>query len=179
MKTSNGSLSRRRLFKKGAAAAAGATLLSSGSTLMGQAPAVVTARTFRAWISRGTGRGRTTLQDVRLRHVAPVQVTDDGGASWNPSASAPVATSTTEVYAAQLAVTAEAEMGATATTFLDSGAGWIAVERGVCSGAKLAGTTPAEEAIAAEQPFDCIQYNALLSTADGGNTWIDITPPSN
>ena len=66
MKTSNGPLSRRRLFKKGAAAAASATFLSSG-TLMGQAPAVVTARTFRAWISRGTGRGRTTLQEIRLR----------------------------------------------------------------------------------------------------------------
>ena len=67
-------LSRRRLFKKGAAAAASATLISQGSTLFGQAPAVVTARTFRAWISRGTGRGRTTLQEVRLRPVTGRQV---------------------------------------------------------------------------------------------------------
>jgi S-(hydroxymethyl)glutathione dehydrogenase/alcohol dehydrogenase len=69
MTTRNTSLSRRRLFKKGAAAAAGAALISPGSTAFGQAPAVVTARTFRAWISRGTGRGRTTLHDVRLRPV--------------------------------------------------------------------------------------------------------------
>jgi S-(hydroxymethyl)glutathione dehydrogenase/alcohol dehydrogenase len=74
MKTSNGSLSRRRLFKKGAAAAASATLIAQGSTLFGQAPAVVTARTFRAWISRGMGRGRTTLQEVRLRPVTGRQV---------------------------------------------------------------------------------------------------------
>ena len=33
------------------------------------APAVVTGRTFRAWVSRGTGPGRTTLQDVKLRPV--------------------------------------------------------------------------------------------------------------
>ena len=69
MTTRNTSISRRRLFKKGAAAAAGAALVSSSGTAFGQAPAVVTARTFRAWISRGTGRGRTTLQEARLRPV--------------------------------------------------------------------------------------------------------------
>jgi S-(hydroxymethyl)glutathione dehydrogenase/alcohol dehydrogenase len=74
MTTKNASLSRRRLFKKGAAAAAGASLVSPGSTLFGQAPAIVTARTFRAWISRGTGRGRTTMQDVKLRPVGGRQV---------------------------------------------------------------------------------------------------------
>jgi S-(hydroxymethyl)glutathione dehydrogenase/alcohol dehydrogenase len=68
------SLSRRRLFKKGAAAAASAALVSQGATAFGQAPAVVTARTFRAWISRGNGRGRTTLQDIRLRPVTGRQV---------------------------------------------------------------------------------------------------------
>src|SRR5262245_65647371 len=68
------SLSRRRLFKKGAAAAAGTALVSRGVTSFGQAPAVVTARTFRAWISRGNGRGRTTLHEVRLRPVTGRQV---------------------------------------------------------------------------------------------------------
>src|SRR5262245_27364668 len=74
MKTSNPPLSRRRLFKKGAAAAAGAALASQSTTAFGQGPAVVTARTFRAWISRGAGRGRTTLQEVRLRPVTGRQV---------------------------------------------------------------------------------------------------------
>src|SRR5262245_18020241 len=73
MKT-NTRLSRRRLFKKGAAAAASAALASQSGTAFGQAPAVVTARTFRAWISRGNGRGRTTLQDIRLRPVTGRQV---------------------------------------------------------------------------------------------------------
>ena len=41
---------------------------------MGQAPAVVTGRLFKAWISRGTGRNRTTLPDVRLRPPAGRQV---------------------------------------------------------------------------------------------------------
>ncbi len=63
------SLSRRRLFKQGAAAAASAALVSQSGTAFGQGPAVVTARTFRAWISRGNGRGRTTLQEIRLRPV--------------------------------------------------------------------------------------------------------------
>ena len=73
MKTSNGSLSRRRLFKTGAAAASAAFVSGSAATF-GQAPAVTTARTFRAWISRGTGTGRTTLREVRLRPIAGRQV---------------------------------------------------------------------------------------------------------
>jgi S-(hydroxymethyl)glutathione dehydrogenase / alcohol dehydrogenase len=74
MKKHNAPLSRRRLFKKGAAAAASAALASQSGTVFGQGPAVVTARTFRGWISRGTGRGRTTLQDLRLRPVTGRQV---------------------------------------------------------------------------------------------------------
>ena len=68
------SLSRRRLFKQGAAATASAAIASQSGTAFGQGPAVVTARTFRAWISRGNGRGRTTLQEIRLRPVTGRQV---------------------------------------------------------------------------------------------------------
>jgi S-(hydroxymethyl)glutathione dehydrogenase / alcohol dehydrogenase len=68
------SITRRRLFKKGAAAAASAALASQSGTAFGQAPGVVSAPTFRAWISRGTGRGRTTLQEVRLRPITGRQV---------------------------------------------------------------------------------------------------------
>jgi S-(hydroxymethyl)glutathione dehydrogenase/alcohol dehydrogenase len=68
-------ISRRVLLTKGAAAAAaGATLASRGEAVFGQAPGVVTSRTFRAWISRGAGRGRTTLHDVRLRPITGRQV---------------------------------------------------------------------------------------------------------
>ena len=75
MTTIKKQMSRRRLIKHGAAAAAaGAALVTPGGAAFGQAPAVVTGRTFRAWISRGTGRGRTTLQDVRLRPITGRQV---------------------------------------------------------------------------------------------------------
>ncbi|HKH71821.1 MAG TPA: alcohol dehydrogenase catalytic domain-containing protein, partial [Vicinamibacterales bacterium] len=69
-------ISRRGLLKKGSAAAAAAAALGPASAAAAQAqgPAVVTNRTFRAWISRGTGRGRTTLQDVRLRPISGRQV---------------------------------------------------------------------------------------------------------
>jgi S-(hydroxymethyl)glutathione dehydrogenase/alcohol dehydrogenase len=64
--------SRRGLLKKGAAAA-GVALAAAGrtdaSTARGQAPAVVTGRTFRAWVSRGSGPKRTTLQELKLRPV--------------------------------------------------------------------------------------------------------------
>ena len=68
-------ISRRGLIKKAAAAAAaGGVLASERGAAFAQAPAVVTGRMFRAWISRGTGRGRTTLQDVRLRPITGRQV---------------------------------------------------------------------------------------------------------
>ena len=71
-------LTRRGLLKKGAAtAAAGAAgLLTSPRTVAqsAQAPAVVTRRRFKAWISRGDGRGRTTLQEITLRPISGRQV---------------------------------------------------------------------------------------------------------
>ncbi|HET9362840.1 MAG TPA: alcohol dehydrogenase catalytic domain-containing protein, partial [Vicinamibacterales bacterium] len=71
----NSRMSRRGLIKKAAAAAAaGGVLASEGGAALAQAPAVVTGRMFRAWISRGTGRARTTLQDVRLRPITGRQV---------------------------------------------------------------------------------------------------------
>jgi S-(hydroxymethyl)glutathione dehydrogenase/alcohol dehydrogenase len=67
-------ISRRGLLKKGSAAAAAAAALGSRSAAAQQGPAVIANRTFRAWISRGVGRGRTTLQDVRLRPISGRQV---------------------------------------------------------------------------------------------------------
>ncbi len=68
-------ISRRGLLKKGAlAAAAGAAFPAPAGAALAQSPAVVTGRTFRAWVSRGTGPGRTTLQNVRLRPITGRQV---------------------------------------------------------------------------------------------------------
>ena len=91
--TKHSRLSRRGLLKKGAVvgtavAVAGANpsagaLAEAEARAHGyaaahqayaQAPAVVTNRLFKAWISRGTGRNRTTLQDVRLRPPTGRQV---------------------------------------------------------------------------------------------------------
>src|SRR5512134_3858401 len=63
-------ISRRRLLRESAAAAGGAALLAQAGTALGQqAPAAVTQRRFRAWVSRGEGPGRTTLQDAVLRPI--------------------------------------------------------------------------------------------------------------
>src|SRR5687767_15952628 len=67
-------LSRRGLLKHGAAAAAGGALAVTAAPVAGQAPAVVTARRFRGWVSRGAGPGRTTLQELTLRPIAGRQV---------------------------------------------------------------------------------------------------------
>jgi S-(hydroxymethyl)glutathione dehydrogenase/alcohol dehydrogenase len=68
-------ISRRRLLRESAAAAAGgAALLAQAGTAFGQAPAAVTQRRFKAWISRGDGPGRTTLHEPSLRPIAGRQV---------------------------------------------------------------------------------------------------------
>src|SRR5688572_7740954 len=77
MSTKKSGLTRRALLKKGSAAAAGAAGLlipPRTASQSAQAPAVVTRRRFKAWISRGNGRGRTTLHEVTLRPVAGRQV---------------------------------------------------------------------------------------------------------
>jgi S-(hydroxymethyl)glutathione dehydrogenase/alcohol dehydrogenase len=68
-------ISRRQLLKKSAAAAAGTAALSAQSTsTFGQAPSVVTARRFRAWVTRGGGPDRTTLQELTLRPISGRQI---------------------------------------------------------------------------------------------------------
>src|SRR3954464_3527265 len=63
-------ISRRRVLAN-AAAAAGAAV---SAPAFGQGPAVITGRRFRAWIGRGAGQGRTTLQEVTLRPIGGRQV---------------------------------------------------------------------------------------------------------
>src|SRR5215470_17233962 len=69
-------VTRRKLLQSGVAAAtAGAAgLLASPQGAVQQAPAVITRRRFRAWISRGNGPGRTSLQEVTLRPIGGRQV---------------------------------------------------------------------------------------------------------
>ncbi len=68
-------ISRRSLLRDTAAAAAGgAALLAQTRAALGQPPAVVTRSRFRAWISRGDGPGRTTLQEAALRPITGRQV---------------------------------------------------------------------------------------------------------
>ncbi|HEX5048790.1 MAG TPA: alcohol dehydrogenase catalytic domain-containing protein, partial [Gammaproteobacteria bacterium] len=69
-----GALSRRRLLKKTVAAAAGGAALLAQAGAFAQPPAAITKRRFKAWISRGDGPGRTTLQEAVLRPIAGRQV---------------------------------------------------------------------------------------------------------
>lgn len=67
-------LSRRRMLKSAMAAAAGGAALLAQTDTLGQPPAVKTRKRFKAWISRGDGPGRTTLQDATLRPIGGRQV---------------------------------------------------------------------------------------------------------
>jgi S-(hydroxymethyl)glutathione dehydrogenase/alcohol dehydrogenase len=66
-------LSRRRLLKK-AAAVGGAALAAPGAVALGQSRPGPPARKFRAWVCRGTGSGRTTLQELTLRPIGGRQI---------------------------------------------------------------------------------------------------------
>jgi len=61
--------SRRRLLQTASAAIA-----APAASALGQSAAVVTGRKFRAWVSRGTGSGRTTLQELTLRPISGRQI---------------------------------------------------------------------------------------------------------
>ena len=77
MPTNSRPLSRRRLLRNGAAAAAGGAALwsaASPAAQSGRAPAVVTARRFKAWIGRGEGTTRTKLEEVTLKPIGGRQV---------------------------------------------------------------------------------------------------------
>ena len=70
-------ISRRRILKQGAAAATAAGALWNGEQAAAQSaggPAVVAGRRFKAWVSRGEGTRRTTLQEVTLRPISGRQV---------------------------------------------------------------------------------------------------------
>lgn len=69
-------LSRRGLLKKGAAAAAAGAgaLVAQGGTVGAQSRIAAPSRRFRGWVSRGSGPGRTTLQDLTLRPIGGRQV---------------------------------------------------------------------------------------------------------
>ncbi|HEX4999365.1 MAG TPA: zinc-binding dehydrogenase [Terriglobia bacterium] len=74
MDTKNGMISRRGLLTTGVVAAGSAALVSKSAPIAGQAPAVVTARRFRGWVTRGGGTNRTTLQELTLRPVTGRQL---------------------------------------------------------------------------------------------------------
>src|SRR3954468_3591341 len=70
MKKEPGDVSRRGLLKSNALAA----IVAGSGSLMGQAPAVVTARRFRGWVTRGGGTNRMTIQELTLRPVSGRQI---------------------------------------------------------------------------------------------------------
>jgi S-(hydroxymethyl)glutathione dehydrogenase / alcohol dehydrogenase len=85
MDAEDGHPSRRSLLKTGLAAAGAAAIgvpaeadahaaAPRAGTEQSPSPAVIIARRFRGWISRGSGRGRTTLQDLTLRPIGGRQV---------------------------------------------------------------------------------------------------------
>jgi len=69
------STSRRDLLKAGIAAASGIAI-SPQDAVRAQTgnAAVVTRQRFRAWVSRGTGTNRTTLQELTLRPIGGRQI---------------------------------------------------------------------------------------------------------
>src|SRR5215831_7843017 len=72
--TEESNVSRRGVLTGTLAAAAGGATLLAQTGAFAQAPAAKTRKRFKAWISRGDGPGRTTLQDATLRPIGGRQV---------------------------------------------------------------------------------------------------------
>ncbi|HTW65597.1 MAG TPA: zinc-binding dehydrogenase [Bryobacteraceae bacterium] len=69
MEPKDSAVSRRSALTKGIAAAAGGVAFAQA-----QSTRVVSGRKFRGWVSRGTGPGRTTLQELTLRPISGRQI---------------------------------------------------------------------------------------------------------
>jgi S-(hydroxymethyl)glutathione dehydrogenase/alcohol dehydrogenase len=75
MATKEAGPSRRGILTKGiAAAAGGAALAAQAGKLGAQSKPASPGRKFRGWVSRGTGPGRTSLQELTLRPIGGRQV---------------------------------------------------------------------------------------------------------
>ena len=72
--TDETNVSRRGVLTGTLAAAAGGAALLAQTGAFGQTPSAKTRRRFKAWISRGEGPGRTTLQEATLRPIGGRQV---------------------------------------------------------------------------------------------------------
>ena len=72
--TEESNVSRRGVLTGTLAAAAGGAALLAQTGAFGQAPAAKTRKRFKAWVSRGDGPGRTTLQEATLRPIGGRQV---------------------------------------------------------------------------------------------------------
>src|SRR6202046_4700008 len=56
--------------------AGGVALAAQTGALLAQSKPAAPGRKFRGWVSRGTGPGRTTLQDLTLRPISGRQIVD-------------------------------------------------------------------------------------------------------
>jgi photosystem II stability/assembly factor-like uncharacterized protein len=65
--------------------------------------------------------------------------------------------------------------GASAIDFVTAQNGWAQVESGSCSGEKV---KPGADSNPSDSPFTCQGYSRLISTRDGGRSWVEITPPA-
>src|ERR1700685_3640211 len=68
MEPKDSALSRRGVLTGGVALAA------QTGTLLAQSKVAAPGRKFRGWVSRGTGPGRTTLQELTLRPITGRQI---------------------------------------------------------------------------------------------------------
>lgn len=79
MKPEDSAVSRRGVLTKGIAAATGGVAFAQTGALLAQTKSaqsktVAPGRKFRGWVSRGTGPGRTTLQELTLRPISGRQI---------------------------------------------------------------------------------------------------------
>lgn len=71
-------------------------------------------------------------------------------------------------------VSAQPMVGASQVDFATAQNGWAQVESGECSGEKI---KPGSDPGPMDSPFTCRQFSRLISTRDGGRSWVEITPP--
>jgi hypothetical protein len=102
-----------------------------------------------------------------------VYLTEDGGLSWVLSGNTASAEQMSLLAGEKLHLAGEPPQDTLILELVGEQNGWALVQEASCTGFK---PRPGESIPPGAEPLHCTSLNHLLSTADGGASWTDITP---
>jgi photosystem II stability/assembly factor-like uncharacterized protein len=141
---------------------------------MGWDSVPVESATFNL-IDANRGRLYLKLQSGSSFNLWRVITSADGGQTWEEQPTPPAGFNLPKEVTQAPEPQANLPEGTVTQDFVDGRAGWAVVQQGTCGGYKApAGQVTPPEA----EPWQCVSVSRLMETADGGETWVEVTLPA-